>query len=270
MDDSGQGVVQKNRILSDLGINLLAQGYLGFSAPMLIPILESMITDQSARGKLVILDTIKKVADLMNKKDASFFANLARKFVLAGGTILGLAHTNKHRSAKGKSIYAGTTDIIDDFDCAYMIDVVEDRCGTRVVKFENLKRRGGGVADAAYSYSSLEEDDYLARVLSVKEVDGSAYDPKRAPDPEWSEESIIETLELAIKHTNPPTKMAILHSASLATKLSRQTLRDVLELNTGDDPTEHRWQFIRGRHGRMLYSLLNRPDDPASTEDSAG
>ena len=228
-----------------------------------------MIKGDTARGKLIILDTVKKFADLMHKKQASLFDDVVRRYSLAGGSILGLAHTNKHRSAKDKLIYAGTSDIVEDFDCSYMIDGIEDRCGTRVVRFDYIKRRSGGAAYATYSYSSLDEDDYLARVLSVQEVDGSAYDPKRAA-PDWSEESIIETLELAIQHTKPPTKMAVLQNASKATNLSRQRVRDVLELHTGDDPTEHRWQFTRSSHGRMIYSLLTRSDDGASTEVSAG
>lgn len=261
MDDSIAGVSQKAALYADYGINMLVPGRQGFKAAKLVPVLESMIVDKSAKGTLIIIDTMKKLADLMSKKETSAFADVGRRFVGSGGTIVGLAHTNKHRSARGKLIYAGTSDIRDDFDCAYTLDCVGDRAGVRTVKFENIKRRGGGVSEATYSYSSMEDDDYLARVLSVKETDGSSFNKEHSPASEWSDEDIIETLELAIKHTKPPTKMALLDCASTATKLSREKVRVVLERYTGDDPTEARWQFIRGAHGKMLYSLHTSPGE---------
>ena len=107
-----------------------------------------MIADGSARGSFVILDTLKKFVSLMDKKQSSGFADIARRFVLKGGTLLGLAHTNKRDGPDGRPIYAGTSDILDDFDCGYMISEVSQPSGSavRVVQFENLKRRGNVVA----------------------------------------------------------------------------------------------------------------------------
>ena len=56
---------------------------------------------------MIILDTLKKFTDLMNKKASSEFGKLARTFVGAGGTIIALAHTNKNKDEEGKGVTGG-------------------------------------------------------------------------------------------------------------------------------------------------------------------
>ena len=51
-----------------------------------------------AKGVIIILDTLKKFTDLMQKKEATQFGIISRGFVAAGGTLICLAHTNKHKS----------------------------------------------------------------------------------------------------------------------------------------------------------------------------
>ena len=51
---------------------------------------------------------------------------IGQQFSQAGGTLISLAPTNKHRDEDGESIYSGATDIADDCDCVYVIETIED------------------------------------------------------------------------------------------------------------------------------------------------
>ncbi|WP_153131422.1 hypothetical protein [Dechloromonas hortensis] len=105
--------------------------------------MNEMVASDQAKGVIVILDTIKKFTDLMDKTKASQFTKVIRQFVMKGGTVIGMAHTNKKLGANGKPIYGGTSDIVDDFDCAYTIATEEcSNPAEKIVVFDNIKRRG--------------------------------------------------------------------------------------------------------------------------------
>jgi AAA domain len=121
-DDSQAGYAAKVKILDDFGIHTLVPGEKGFSLTALIPALTTLAERGEASGKLIVVDTIKKVADLMDKRAMRKLGLDTRPFTMGGGALLLLAHTNKARGAKGELIYAGTSDLMEDVDCAYLID----------------------------------------------------------------------------------------------------------------------------------------------------
>ena len=108
----------------------------------------------------------------MKKDKSSEFGECLRRFVSRGGTVVSYAHVNKHRGDNGKVIYAGTTDMVDDADCAYTIDVFAEDPTTfiRTVRFENIKSRGDSTREAFYSYDAREAIPYQDRLASVREV----------------------------------------------------------------------------------------------------
>jgi hypothetical protein len=122
---------------------------------------------------VIILDTIKKFTDLMKKDKSSEFGEAIRQFVLHGGSVSAMAHVNKHRGDDGKVIHAGTSDMVDDSDCAYTLDIVTDDkfYGERVVKFENIKNRGDVALEASYSYDASPKVSYQDRLDSVRSLD---------------------------------------------------------------------------------------------------
>jgi len=120
-DDSHAGLTEKLNIAEENGFEMLAPGHKGFKAPDLIVLMLQMANEDKAVGVVIILDTIKKFTDPMSKADARKFWNVARQFVSKGGTLITLAHANKNLSADGKPIYAGTSDSLDDTDCAFTL-----------------------------------------------------------------------------------------------------------------------------------------------------
>ena len=68
---------------------------------------------------------------------------LPRRFTQKGGSIIVLGHTNKNKSENGRLFVAGTSDVVDGFDCAYITNILDtDHPETRTVQFENIKQRG--------------------------------------------------------------------------------------------------------------------------------
>ncbi len=121
-----KGLTIKGKDSSKKGFNMLAPGYKGFEAEHLLPMLGQLIIEKQARGKIIILDTLKKFTSLMDKKSSANFGIKIREFISHGGTIIALAHTNKNRSDDGKLIFEGTGDITNDVDCYYTIDIKEE------------------------------------------------------------------------------------------------------------------------------------------------
>ena len=119
-DDNNAGLATKLRLFQDLGVNMLAPGCEGFRVSHLIDLLRECIENGSASGLLIILDTMKKFANLMNKNEMRDFNQLLREATTAGATIVALGHTAKNPHPNGTLRYQGTTDVLEDFDAVYL------------------------------------------------------------------------------------------------------------------------------------------------------
>jgi hypothetical protein len=73
-----------------------------------------------------IFDTLKKFADVIDKRQAAGLLKLLRSVTLLGATICLLGHTNKHAGLDGKLIFEGTGDIRNDPDELIYLDSVKD------------------------------------------------------------------------------------------------------------------------------------------------
>ncbi len=258
-DDSTQGVAEKVRILDEYGIHMLAEGYKGFKANKLAPALEQMIATGTARGKFLILDTFKKFTQPMSKRDASIFLEVVRRFVLEGGTLLSLAHVNKHQDSEGRNVFAGVSDIIDDIDCMYVLDAKAIADGETLVLMTNKKRRGNNPDLLAYAYSAAPELPYLERLTSVHETDKRGELAESEIDYQTDDEDILESIGLSIKHGPGRGKMVLVRLTADIHKVSKRRVLKLLEAHTGDDPSRHRWRFIVGPRGQHQFRLLTDP-----------
>lgn len=169
-DDTLKGLIMKAEIFKSHGMHMLAPDHNGFKVTEFVKHLRQLIKNDKARGVIVVLDTLKKFADLMDKKSASDFMTVARSFVSHGGTLILLAHTNKRRDGDNKLIAGGTSDVIDDADCAYIIDANKTGLGAteKTVIFENTKSRGDVERELCFSYSIQKQQSYDALVNSVE------------------------------------------------------------------------------------------------------
>lgn len=251
-DDTTLGLAEKVRLLDDFDVHVVADGHNGFRSSMLASILTDMISDGSAHGKVLILDTLKKFTQVMNKTDTTNFTELMRKWVSKGGSIICLAHTNKKPNASGNNVYAGVADIIDDIDTAYILNVKPEHDGKKIVEFTNIKRRGNNPDTILYSYIADPDLSYTERLTSVREIEkyDSAEEQADATD-----DDVLDALGLAIKHRGQDGKMSLVRSAAMGAQCSKSRVLRLFEEHTGDDPAKHRWNFVTGAHGKRTYRL---------------
>lgn len=260
-DDNFKGLVTKLKISERYGFHMLAPTHMGFQAEMLTAYMAKMIEAGTARGCIIILDTLKKFADVMDKKRGSEFGKDLRQFVMHGGTVIALAHVNKHRDSEGKVIFSGTSDIPDDVDAVYTADVIEDNAGTRTVLFENQKNRGDNAATASYSYTKIEGTTYqqlLDSVRSVSEAEAEeARKAKEVAERLAANRTVIQAITDAIAE-------GVIHRTELIAAVKESTgesanrVTKVLDEHTGESlMLGHRWTCERGEKNARIYHRLN-------------
>ena len=110
-DDGAKGVLQKAKMGRKHGMAMITLA--NSPDPMLkntddaLRLLSQMREEGQADGKIVICDTLKKFAPVLNKSDMRDVLHVFREFAAVGGTVILLGHCNKHRSMDGRLIYEG-------------------------------------------------------------------------------------------------------------------------------------------------------------------
>lgn len=107
-----------------------------------ISLLKEMSKSNEDYSKTVIvLDTLKKFADLMQKSKAKEFNNILRALTTKGLTVICLAHTNKYKDADGRPVFEGTGDLRNDCDELIYLNPVTNPDGTKTVTTDYDKVR---------------------------------------------------------------------------------------------------------------------------------
>lgn len=256
-DDNMSGLTSKLRPTDELGAHMLAPGHKGFENRQLITLLGTAAERDQAKGVFVIIDTLKKFASLMDKKDSSALADACRRFVMKGGTILGLAHTAKNPNTNGSLRYAGTTDVLEDFDAAYLIAPLErlTEAGERLVEFTSIKRRGNSAETAAFAYAADREISYAERLMSVRPVDLNNLDDFKRLDAQRSDGEMIAYVKAQITG-GVMQKIALAAAVAQAAAVSKREAVRVIERYTGTDPEQHHWQMSIKARGAKVFELL--------------
>ena len=130
-DDGARGVLQKAKLGNkhDMTMVTLANSpdpYLRNTGDAL-RLLNSIRLEGEADGKIVICDTLKKFAPVLNKADMREVLNVFREFAAAGGTVILLGHCNKHRTMDGRLVYEGVGDLKADVDNMFGLDPLNDK-----------------------------------------------------------------------------------------------------------------------------------------------
>ena len=130
-DDGAKGVLQKAKMGRKHGMTMITLA--NSPDPMLrntddaLRLLSAIREEGQADGKIVICDTLKKFAPVLNKGDMREVLHVFREFAAAGGTVILLGHCNKHRSMDGRLIYEGVGDLKSDVDNMFGLDPVNDK-----------------------------------------------------------------------------------------------------------------------------------------------
>ena len=266
-DDTYRGAVDKIELAEQWGMQMLVPGHNRFKASHVLILMQKLAETGEARGIVLVLDTLKKFTDLMDKSAASAFGVTAREFVSAGGTLICMAHTNKHTDADGKGIYSGTSDIVDDSDCMYIIDKISNE-GDEVsrihtVEFTNNKARGDVATSAVFTYVRRTGETYnvlLKSVKRIKSAEATVVKKKAERNKQLEQDDeIIRAIRSNITR-GVVTKSELVKAVMAGTAESRMQVKGALERWTGDDYDEgHRWSYKAGDHNKYSYSLTAPP-----------
>lgn len=184
LDDTFEGQISKAELGIRHGFEEVVPSKFPDPPANFAQLVDWLVDEGTAGETIFILDTIKKFVDVMDKKASSKFMSTCRKLTSAGGSIIALAHVNKNKDGENKAIPAGTSDVLDDCDCAYVLDIIENQQvqgGTKqTVEFRQQKSRGPVVQEALYSYIKYDDADYERMFYSVKVIDGNEADRIRA------------------------------------------------------------------------------------------
>jgi archaellum biogenesis ATPase FlaH len=75
---------------------------------------------------VIIIDTLKKFCDLINKSQSKKILEVFRSLSVKGATVCLLGHTNKYKDVNGLEIYEGTSDLRNDVDELIYLDSIKD------------------------------------------------------------------------------------------------------------------------------------------------
>lgn len=267
VDDTSSGLLQKVRLAEDYGFHMLSEGYRDFTVSQFTKLIVEITANQQSNGVVIILDTLKKFTDLMDKTRSSSFSKVMRRFALQGGTVIALAHTNKNPGRDGKPVYSGTTDIVDDWDCAYTLTPIpgEPESNEKIVEFENIKRRGDVASTAAFAYTTEKGSSYYNTLLSVRKVKPDELMPIKEAESVRSDADLIAAASQAIRE-GIVTKMRLVDAVSERCTVSQRTALRIIEKYTGTNPSTHQWHFSVKARGAKVFQLL--PPSNASAPET--
>jgi hypothetical protein len=93
---------------------------------VLISIREWLEAGRDLSNVVIVLDTLKKFVDVIEKRAAKELYSLLRALTVRGCTVVLLGHTNKHLGRDGQSVYEGTGDLRNDVDELLYLDAHKD------------------------------------------------------------------------------------------------------------------------------------------------
>jgi len=258
-DDSYKGLITKTKIAEKHGFEMLSPHYNGLNIKDITGLMFDLIEDDKAHGIILIIDTLKKFVDLMDKKSSSDFANLMRGFTSKQGTIIAHAHVNKHKDSHGKNIHSGTSDMKDDSDCVYVITTISDRGNQKVIEFENIKNRGNVVQKASYSYSKANNsyDDVLSSVEEIGDRERDVLE-KEARTKKLRDENIDTVNEItSLIKGNEYNQQDLIRKVVEQTGESKKKVRTIILGLTGLHKDQGSlWNHSSGEYNSNIYHLL--------------
>jgi phage/plasmid primase-like uncharacterized protein len=204
-DDNYTGTADKGAIALELDIIMIRPAECAVTPAKVLELLIEAAEQGDAGGLIIVLDTLKKFADMMSKTGLSTVFKMFRELNAKNATVILLGHANKYPDKEsGKLIHEGTADVINDVDCAYyMYNQSEKDDETQIVEFVNEKDRGDVKMRATYSYKKNAGMSYSDMMASITEVDGEdaqrLADEREKQDARKRYESVIMFMEDILK-----------------------------------------------------------------------
>jgi len=266
-DDHFKGLVTKTEIAAEYGFEMISPAESGIDPNKIISMLSEMAQSGEARGLVIILDTLKKFANMMSKESQSALYKTLRRLIAKDATVILAGHANKYPDSEGKLVYEGTSDTMNDIDCAYVINLTSLPEGDVTVEFVREKNRGDNIFKANYSYKKHKGMTYQEMLDSVKKVDGEHVGNK--PDinillDKFESEILLITGFLERDKLNQSAIIKAFNDMGgegLASECSVRKLKECLRLFNGK-----LWRAHRADKKEKTFSLISTSTDYAKAK----
>jgi hypothetical protein len=207
-------------------------------------LIKSNETGINLKNKVYIFDTLKKMADVINKRDIKGLMKLLRGMTAKGSTIILLAHTNKYKDLDGNPVFEGTGDVRADVDELIYLLPLKNVDGSMTISTKPDKVRGD-FRPITFNISSDRVVTQKDRVTDIK-----------------YEKSLIENQKIT-----GLIKMAIILGLNYQSKIvdwvkkeggfSRRITLDILQ-----SFNPQMWTTSKGiGNNKIIYSLATTPPD---------
>lgn len=189
---------------------------------------------------VIILDTLKKFTEVIQKSQSKEFYKLMRKLTVCGATVIMLGHANKYRGEDGKMIYEGTADLRND---------VDDLIYLNSVKNEETNRR------EITTYPDKVRAEFQPRSYFINLTDRSVEEPNE----------VIQILDKegqqVLRHAKEAISSGITNQGEIVSYIKERVdgigkaklTRQLTEFTTGLDP---KLRTSRGDKNAVIFSVV--------------
>ena len=258
-DDSGQGIREKVHLANELGFHMISDAHRRhFGVAELIEMTRKLVGLGVAPQSLIVIDTVKKFHDVNDKKSTVGFYKALRPFTMAGGTVVGLAHTNKFTDVGGQSVYAGTADNVQDVDAAYVGDVIvkaSTDSSLHVVRLTQIKGRLASTEPLHFGFAAGGDLSWGQRLKTLHLLAPDDLVRHQQKHDRKIDDEVISAIVDVLRSGFSTPKMELVKAVADATVRSRRDILAVLDKYTGPDPKRHLWNFEKGQRGAKKYDL---------------
>ena len=195
---------------------------------------------------------------MMSKTSQSNFYKVLRNLIAKNATVIIAGHANKHLDADGNIVYEGTSDTMNDIDCAYAIYQISNNGSDYTVEFRNEKARGNVVPHVSYGYAKKDGGTYYDILDSVHELDRDQESQSKRENIKAEKRTLYEAERLFVLDvikSEPMNYSQILSKFSsgkyeIVKEFSKAKLDKALRVLDGID-----WETSRGDKNAKIYSI---------------
>lgn len=258
-DDNYKGLFTKSKIADEFGFYMISPAEANISPKDVLALLDEIAQTEGVMDKIIVMDTLKKFTDMMSKRAQADLYEVLRRLVTKGATVIIAGHANKHKDIDGNLVYEGTSDTMNDIDCAYAIYRMSDPdAETQVVEFRREKDRGDVIAKVSYEYKKIQGMNYRDIIDSVRRLDDLKAERASRQMVERDlmkkyESEILFVRDLLTNGSMNQSEILKVHKDSkepLAGEISVRSLKSALKNLTGVI-----WEVQRGEKNALFFSL---------------
>ena len=238
LDDARPSYLEKLKILKPFNVIVLD------SDP--VDLMVDLINKQQAKGKVVIIDTLIRVCDTNSRQDIINFSKTCKRFTDLGGTVITLAHANKHLDKNGIPVLEGVGLIRNNANCVYYLQKFDD-----IIKMVNIKKRTHVPLEVTFQIGKdLGYTDLFNSVCQLTDEQATELFRDRKLDQLAKDHAtIVETIKETILN-GEDQRTALAKAVYDNTGEYKKTIYDVL-----DDLEGKLWKMTRGPNNSKIYSL---------------